>query len=324
MLTALLGSANDPQIRHLANALKSEGVNFFIADTADFGNKWSLSYDPDFDDGLIHFDDEESRVNAGESTRVAFSTIYSAYWHEYRAMTAPVDNEEANKCLNIASSPALSGDTQWLEQERSSALQCWFYYDSIKWVNSIDAVRLHQCKAIQLRKVANLGANIPYSFIGNSPTVAAQFCSNMKHVIYKPVRGGKTAQHVIKQPNMRALFSTVLAQRPVTLQKYIAGTNVRSYVLGEDVLSVQIDSHEPDYRNDRYAKLHTTIIAKPIKQLAIRICKTLGMQWCAIDWRKSAKGTFFFLEANPCPFYLKVEKETGHDITGRLVRLLTS
>ena len=99
---------------------------------------------------------------------------------------------------------------------------------------------------------------------------------------------------------------------------------MRSYVLGEDVLSVQIDSHELDYRNDRYAKLHTTIIAKPIKQLAIRICKTLGMQWCAIDWRKSAKGTFFFLEANPCPFYLKVEKETGHDITGRLVRLLTS
>ena len=37
----------------------------------------------------------------------------------------------------------------------------------------------------------------------------------------------------------------------------------------------------------------------------------------------SAKGTYFFLEANPSPFFMKVEKDTGLDITGRLVSLLT-
>ncbi|MEC9061767.1 MAG: hypothetical protein VYC55_09195, partial [Pseudomonadota bacterium] len=152
--------------------------------------------------------------------------------------------------------------------------------------------------------------------------VASQFCSNMRDVIYKPVRGGRTAQFVNKQPNMRSLLNTLLGERPVTFQKYIAGVNVRSYVLGNDVLSVQIDSSELDYRNDDNASVSVTIVPGDVKQLAIRICQALGMHWCAIDWRKSAKGKYFFLEANPSPYFLKVENDTGLNITEKLVTLL--
>ena len=105
-------------------------------------------------------------------------------------------------------------------------------------------------------------------------------------------------------------------------QKYIAGVNVRSYVLGNDVLSVQIDSSELDYRNDDNASVSVILVPSDVKQLAIKICKALGMHWCAIDWRKSAKGKYFFLEANPSPYFLKVENDTGLDITEKLVALL--
>ena len=115
----------------------------------------------------------------------------------------------------------------------------------------------------------------------------------------------------------------MLSERPVTFQKYIGGVNVRSYVLGQDVLSVQIDSDELDYRNDDKASVSITIVPNEVQQLAIAICQALGMHWCAIDWRKSAKGKYFFLEANPSPYFLKVEQDTGLDITGRLVELLS-
>lgn len=311
MHVALLGNEQDPQIQHIATALEQTSTPYYFANTQHFGTDWTISYDPDFDDGLIHF----KKPALCNQPRVTFSNTKAAYWHEY----LPGALKRAS-----TDEPATSmEDFGWAEQERASTLLCWFSYSDIKWVNSIDAVRSHQCKPYQSRIAGKLGAHIPYSFVGNAPEVASQFCNNMREVVYKPVRGGRTAQFVNKQPNMRPLLNTLLNERPVTFQKYIAGANVRSYVLGNDVLSIQIDSDELDYRNDDNASVAVTIIPKAVQQLAVEICKALGMHWCAIDWRKSLKGNYFFLEANPSPFFLKVEKDTGLDITGRLVALLT-
>ncbi|BFT31650.1 hypothetical protein D210916BOD24_28260 [Alteromonas sp. D210916BOD_24] len=315
MHIALIGSEVDPQIIHIANALRASHASFFIANTEYFGTGWSISYDPDFNDGLIHFDHAEIGNDMGDLPRVTFSAIHACYWHEYRA--GAVENSASDDSSKTS-------EYQWTEQERSSTLLCWFSYEDIKWVNPIEAIRSYQCKPVQLKIAGKLGANIPYSFVGNATEVAAQFCSNMREIIYKPTRGGQTAQFVNKQLNMRPLLQALLQQRPVMFQKYIAGTHIRSFVLGDEVVSVRIESNELDYRNDKRAQITATVIPKDVQQLAIELCKALGMHWCAIDWRKSAKNTFFFLEANPSPFFLTIEKDTGQDITGRLITLLTS
>ena len=329
MHVALLGSEQDPQIQHIAMALRQSNTPFYFANTQHFGSTWTISYDPDFDDGLIHF----NSPSLCDQSRVTFSNTKAAYWHEYLPgppPKSPSENARNDSSADVQAQRDKSDDRDssllenagWVEQERASTLLCWFSYSDIKWVNSIDAVRSHQCKPYQSRIAGKLGAHIPYTFVGNAPEVASQFCNNMRDVIYKPVRGGRTAQFVNKQPNMRPLLNTLLGERPVTFQKYIAGVNVRSYVLGNDVLSVQIDSSELDYRNDDNASVSVTLVPSDVKQLAIKICKALGMHWCAIDWRKSAKGKYFFLEANPSPYFLKVENDTGLDITEKLVALL--
>ena len=313
MHIALLGNEKDPQIQHVASAITQSGHQHFIINTSQFGISWKLSYDPDFNDGCIHFNHEVCEINQSMPQRITFSSTYSAYWHEYIA-GEPItsSNQEA------------AYEQSWIEQEKSSAMLCWFSFNDIKWVNPIDAIRSHQCKPAQLRAAAKLGAKVPYTFTGNAADVATQFCNNMENVVYKPVRGGKTAQFVNKTPELKPLLTTLLHQRPVTFQKYIGGTNIRSYVLGSDVLSVEIPSTELDFRNDKNATPVITLVPKETQRLAVSICKALGMYWCAIDWRKSAKGTYFFLEANPSPFFMKVEKDTGLDITGRLVSLLTN
>ncbi|CAA0329740.1 conserved hypothetical protein [Alteromonas infernus] len=332
MHVALLGSEQDPQIKHIAMALSQSATPFYYANTAQFGTEWTISYDPDFDDGLIHF----NSPSLCDQPRVTFSNTQAAYWHEYlpgtlkRTHATPdtkgtaAQSTDTERADTSSKSTTFEREFGWIEQERASTLLCWFSYTDIKWVNAIDAVRSHQCKPYQSRIAGKLGAHIPYTFVGNAPEVASQFCNNMREVIYKPVRGGRTAQFVNKQPNMRPLLNTLLSERPVTFQKYIGGVNVRSYVLGQDVLSVQIDSDELDYRNDDKASVSITIVPNEVQQLAIAICQALGMHWCAIDWRKSAKGKYFFLEANPSPYFLKVEQDTGLDITGRLVALLSS
>lgn len=320
MHVALLGSEQDPQIQHIARALQQSDIQFYIANTRYFGATWTISYDPDFDDGLIHFDSSL----LCDKPRVTFSNTQAAYWHEYLPGALPdADTQSTNMDSNVPDKPSSAYENYgWTEQERASTLLCWFSYANIKWVNSIDAVRSHQCKPYQSRIASKLGAHIPYTFVGNAPEVATQFCNNMREVVYKPVRGGRTAQFVNKQPNMRPLLNTLLSERPVTFQKYIEGTNIRSYVLGSDVLSVQIDSEELDYRNDDNSSISVAIIPNEVQRLAVKICQALGMHWCAIDWRRSAKGKYFFLEANPSPYFLKVENDTGLDITEKLVALL--
>lgn len=317
MYIGLIGDENDPQLIHLASALTQQNTPYFIANTAYFGSQWTISFDPDCNEGYLHF----TQHQLIPKQRVMFSQIKAVYWHQYiptKTMIANSDTSSASKNLQQTAAQAV-----WIEQELSSTLLCWFTYHGTKWVNSIDAVRSHQCKPMQLSIASQQGANIPYSFVGNAPEAAAQFCSNLQEVVYKPVRGGKVAQFVNKTEHLRPLLTTLLSQRPVTFQKYISGTNIRSYVLGNEVVSVRIDSDELDYRNDDGATPVITLIPQHIKRLAVRICKALGMYWCAIDWRKTNKDTYFFLEANPSPFYLKVERDTGLDITGRLLNLLT-
>lgn len=320
MYVGLIGDEYDPQMVHMVSALESTNVTAFVANTAHFGSGWAISFDPDSNEGFLHFPPSQQRL----PTRVMFADIKSVYWHQY-IPTNTADPRQVNpssKAESETSSQTSVSQRMWIEQELSSTLLCWFTYGATKWVNSIDAVRSHQCKPMQLSVASQQGANIPYSFVGNAPEAAAQFCSNMPEVVYKPVRGGKVAQYVNKTEHLRPLLTTLLSQRPVTFQKYISGTNIRSYVLGKEVVSVLIDSVELDYRNDIDATPVITIIPQDVKRLAIRICAALGMHWCAIDWRKTDKNTYYFLEANPSPFFLKVERDTGLDITGRLISLL--
>lgn len=303
MYIALLGSEADPQILHIQKVLVDLDHVVFIVNTRYFGTQWQLSYDPDFNDGLLHF--MPGSVNG--KTRIPLSTIHSVYWHQY-----------------FPPETRYSAQQSWVDQEMSSTLLCWFLFKETKWVNNIDVIRSHQCKPAQLSHASKLGAKVPYTFVGNTPDIANQFCHDMQNVVQKPVKGGRLTRYLKQTPSLQSEITAILKAHPVTLQHFVAGTNVRSYVIGEDVISVQIDTHDVDFRSDANVKPLLTLLPKPIQQLAKKLCSGLGMYWCAIDWRRTHGGEYYFLEANPCPFFLFVENETGVDITGRLVHLLTT
>lgn len=304
MQIALLGSENEPQVIHVAGALKSEGHEPIIVNTQYFGKHWQLTYDPDFHDGLLHFLDSYPLDN----NRMTLSEVHAVYWHQYLPPAMPHEDPK---------------QAQWIDQEVTSALLCWFNFSDIKWVNGISAIRAHQCKPSQMQVAAHLGAHLPYTFVGNSEIAAFQFCNNMGEVIYKPIRGGETTHFLHKGTQLRHQLSQLLLSRPVMLQAYVPGINIRSYVFGDEVLSVQIESHDTQTAESQHHKPLIVITPADIQRLCVAICKGLDMHWCTINWRKTAKGDYFFLDADPCPDFITIENQTGMDMTGRLIKVLT-
>lgn len=293
----LLGQETDPQIQHMARAVTDANLQPWILDTALFGTTWCLSYDPGYHDGMLHI----------HGTALTFSAIQATYWHQYNN---PIISESGDAVANQ------------IAREQASALQSFFLFDRIHWVNDIHAIRAHQCKPAQLNLAQQAGAIIPDSYIGNERRIARAFARNYSQVVLKPVRGGVTAKLLTNEECEPESIMRILDKTPGTLQEYVAGTNVRSYVFDEDVVSVQIDSESVDYRDDLNAQVFSTPTPPPVRRLAVNICHRFGMKWCAIDWRRRSNGEFVFLEANPSPYFLAIENKTGADLSGRLMNLI--
>lgn len=113
-----------------------------------------------------------------------------------------------------------------------------------------------------------------------------------------------------------------LSLSPITIQEYILGTNIRSYVIAGSVYSAEIRSQALDFREDLEAELIPVELPELVQQQCIAIANALMLEWTAIDWRLKPTGEYVFLEANPSPMLLHFEHQTGVPITQELVKLL--
>lgn len=111
MYIGLIGDENDPQLIHLASALTQQNTPYFIANTAYFGSQWTISFDPDCNEGYLHF----TQHQLIPKQRVMFSQIKAVYWHQYiptKTMIANSDTSSASKNLQQTAAQAV-----WIEQE---------------------------------------------------------------------------------------------------------------------------------------------------------------------------------------------------------------
>lgn len=117
-------------------------------------------------------------------------------------------------------------------------------------------------------------------------------------------------------------MKTALAISPITVQEYIPGTNIRTYVMGEDVFSAEIASEAVDFREDDGVRITAIPTPADIAELSRTIMREFGMLWTAIDWRRTPSGEYVFLEANPSPMFHHFEMQTDYPICQRLTDLL--
>jgi glutathione synthase/RimK-type ligase-like ATP-grasp enzyme len=190
------------------------------------------------------------------------------------------------------------------------------------WINSWQAYQFHKEKPLQLNKAKQIGVTIPATLIGNSPDQITEFVQVHEKVIFKPVYGGAHTQFVTQEHLELQRLSRVLSISPVTIQEYIPGTNIRSYVIDGSVYAAEIRSHSLDFREDLEAELLPLDLPASVQQQCQAIAKAFMLEWTAIDWRLKPTGEYIFLEANPSPMFIHFERQTGFPITQQLVHLL--
>lgn len=296
----VVGSEQDAHAQHMISALKDAGREALLFDVSAFPADAEVSYCPHDDFGVLSLTEQ----------KVSFNEIHSVFWSQI----TPVG---LNNELPATQQMIALNDAQ-------AVIKSLLLDHHIKWVNPWHAFQYHKVKPRQLRHAMDLGARIPATLTSNDASEILQFCSLHKECIFKPVYGGALTERVSPAHLQPAHLDRALSLSPVTIQEYVAGTNIRTYVLGNKVFSAELHSQQIDFRSDD--NCHITLIDTPasLAQLSTTICQAFGMLWTAIDWRRNPQGQYYFLEANPSPMFIHFERQTGVPITRYLVEMLTA
>jgi glutathione synthase/RimK-type ligase-like ATP-grasp enzyme len=297
----VLGNSEDAHAAHIKDALSKAGATVDYLDTRLFPTQLRVSWQPDTQVG---------HLTLPEGRKLELQEIHSVFWRNFSGVDVPSLKDSYQQRI--------------AENDSMSALRSLMQACPARWVNSWQAYQFHKEKPLQLSKVKQIGVTIPATLITNDPEQVIKFTQYQEKLIFKPVYGGAHAQFVTESYLEPKRLSLALRISPITLQEYIPGTNIRSYVINDSVYAAEIRSQALDFREDVQAELIPLELPESIQQQCREIAKALMLEWTAIDWRKTPTGEYVFLEANPSPMFLHFEQQTGFPITEELIKLLRS
>lgn len=295
----ILGSALDREAAYLKIKLEQAGAIVEYWDSQLFPKHLQMTWQPELHRGCL-------KLPTGKT--IHLDDIHSVFWRTL----LPVD---------VPSLPDLH-QYQVAITDSTSVLRSLIRGCPARWVNSWEACQFHQEKPLQLSTVKELGVTIPKTLISNNPDCIQNFAKTVSQVVFKPVYRGAHTQLLTVDHLQQERLHQVLRLSPVTLQEYIPGTNIRCYVIGQQVYAAEIRSSCLDFREDNHIRLIPAILPDNIQTTCLEVAQALFLEWTAIDWRLSPQGEFIFLKADPSPEFIDFEQRTGFPLMENLVQLL--
>ncbi|TRY29055.1 RimK family alpha-L-glutamate ligase [Aliiglaciecola sp. M165] len=295
----ILGAKNDCHALHMLNTCHEQGEQAVLFDSSQYPASSSISWNPSSSQGSLLLHDQAIR----------FDEIKSVFWS---SISQPLLGNGTHTPIN-----------QIAMSDSCSVLRTFLDEDKIHWVNSWKVFDQHKVKPRQLAHAKRLGAQIPDTYIGNNAEDILAFTLRHDRCIFKPVYGGAHATLVGPEMLETTRLNAVLKYAPVTIQSFVSGTNIRTFVIGDEIFSAQILSEKVDFRLEDDPQHIPIQLPDSVCALAKQICRSFGMAWTAIDWRLNEDGEYVFLEANPSPMFIHFERVTGYPLTQSLLKLLT-
>ena len=167
---------------------------------------------------------------------------------------------------------------------------------------------------------ASCGWRVPETFITNSSAEAFAAIGNGDYVL-KPPAGGTLARKV--DADVIRAFAAI--ECPVAIQEYIAGEDIRAYVIdGEVVAAARIVTGELDYRRDpKYMdRIHALELPPDVQRRTAEVFERMRLVCGSMDLRLTPEGEFVFLEVNSGGSFLELQKALGVPIADLLAELL--
>ncbi|MCU0552999.1 MAG: hypothetical protein MUC48_27030 [Leptolyngbya sp. Prado105] len=301
MTVLILGHATDLHAVQIYRSLEQLGILCHYWDVATFPTQAQITWSPMTQEGVLHLAD---------GRRLAMSQIRSVFWRNFAGVKVPKLPHESVQKLAY--------------QDAIALVRSLMQIPSIHWVNPVQTYQLHREKPLQLSKIHQLGVRIPDTIVTNDPTSVQEFVHRYSKTTFKPIYGGARTQLISAEHLNPERLHLSLKIAPVTLREYVAGANIRSYVIGETVYAAEICSAALDFHEDDDAKLIPIVFPEAMCRQAIAIAQALYAEWMTIDWRLTPTGEFLFLETNPNPSFLAFERQTGFPITQALIELLSN
>ena len=203
----------------------------------------------------------------------------------------------------------------------------------VLWVNDPVRDEVAARKAHQLRVAASLGLRVPRTLITSDPARAREFVDaegvgktvfktfSCTHAIWRETR-------LVGDEALELLDAVRVA--PVIFQEYIpAGVDVRVTAVGSSLFAAAIHSQETDYPIDfrmalGQARVEPVTLPRAVERRVLALQRRLGLEYGAIDLRRTPEGEYVFLEVNTAGEFLFVEERTGQPIARALAELLAT
>ncbi|MDX2084284.1 MAG: hypothetical protein SFZ03_02720 [Candidatus Melainabacteria bacterium] len=210
-----------------------------------------------------------------------------------------------------------------VQRNLESAINTFFNLLDCQWVNTAEATDRHRQKGVLLKELKQAGIRVPETLISNHPEEVKAFYEQLNgQAIFKPVFSWASTEALMPE-HLTDESLARLSNMPITVQELINGTDLRIYVVGQEVFAMEIRSETLDFRDDPGATRVAIKLPMDIEARCIEITRRLGLVFCGIDMRRTPDGEYVFFEGNPTPVFLMDEDMTGYPIGDRIVDLLT-
>ncbi|SRR6266508_618723 len=205
------------------------------------------------------------------------------------------------------------------------ALLRWFEITPARVVNRCRPMSSNSSKPYQAQLISQLGFSIPETLITNDPALVREFYAQHGRVIYKSISGVRS---IVQELNDRDLMRLEqIRWCPTQFQVFVAGTNVRVHVVGQEVFATRIETDTTDYRyassQGGETELTAINLSDDLSERCIDLAEALELPFAGIDLKIAPDGEVFCFEVNPSPGYTYYQSHTGQPIALALARYLS-
>jgi glutathione synthase/RimK-type ligase-like ATP-grasp enzyme len=204
------------------------------------------------------------------------------------------------------------------------ALLRWAEITPSRVVNRYRPMGSNASKPYQAQLIAKHGFFVPETLITNDPELAQEFYERHKRVIYKSISGVRSIVQELTAEDLKRLEH--IRWCPTQFQAFVAGTNVRVHVVGQEIFATRILSEVTDYRyahrQGGEAELSAVELSEDLAEKCVSLAAALELPFAGIDLKITPADEVFCFEVNPSPGFSYYENNTGQPIALAVARYL--
>jgi RimK-like ATP-grasp domain len=165
------------------------------------------------------------------------------------------------------------------------------------------------------------GLKVAPSITSSDPVKLTEFAQAQKAIV-KPISGIRADSRLVSVAELENFHPQ---QGPIHLQQFISGDDVRVHVVGDQYQAELIECPTVDYRLDyelaQYFPNHQ--IPPDLAERLIKATKAFGLCFAGWDFKRTAEGEYWCLEANPMPGYDGYDRRCEGKISQLLIEFLS-